>query len=201
MAERMVNHFYQTYVEAVQAVADLVAYGVPATDIDIIESEDDARLPQAVMRGSSQNPAGTGATLGAAVGAGLGALVGVGAVTIPYADPLFAAGWFVCCLTFAGIGASAGLLLGAIARLRVRRDPAHAIAVRLQAGEHLVMARVDEHAVPQVAEVLARRHTVPGGRDAVEPTYDMEPVIDDRTPAEEAAAIHRREQTLQYKSE
>ncbi len=201
MAQRMLNHFYPTYAEAVQAVADVTAFGIPTDDISLIESDADARLPPEVMRDSAQNPAGTGATLGAAIGAGLGALAGVGAVAIPYTDPLVAAGWVVTCVTLAGVGALAGFLIGILFVARVRKDPAHATATRLQRGEHLVMVRVDDHTAPQVQQLLARPHALPPGARRVEPAYDMEPVLDTRTVPQEAAAIHRSEREVQYRSE
>ena len=158
MAQRTVNHLYPTYADAVQAVADLTTLGVPVDDISLVESETDARLPQDVVLDSARNPVGAGATLGAAVGAGLGALQGIGAIALPYMDQLLLAGWFVTCLTLAGAGAVIGSLVGMVSSLGIRNKPAHSLATALQRGEHLVMvARVDERAVPQVEAALARR--------------------------------------------
>ena len=56
MALRMVSRFYVTYADAVQAVADLGAVGIPDADISLIESEDDARLPADVAKDAAQPP-------------------------------------------------------------------------------------------------------------------------------------------------
>ncbi len=56
MALRTIDHFYRTYAEAVQVVADLTAEGVPAADINLIESESDPRLPAEVAAGRGAEP-------------------------------------------------------------------------------------------------------------------------------------------------
>ncbi len=201
MAQRMLNHFYPTYAEAVQAVADVTAFGIPTDDISLIESDADARLPPEVMRDSAQNPAGTGATLGAAIGAGLGALAGVGAVAIPYTDPLVAAGWVVTCVTLAGVGALAGFLIGILFVARVRKDPAHATATRLQTrrapgdGTRGRPYRAAGAAAAGAAARAAARRT-PGRAGLRHGTRAGHPHR-----AAGAAAIHRSEREVQYRSE
>ena len=198
MAFRTIDHFYRTYTEAVQVVADLTAEGVPASDISLIDNESDPRLPSEVSEDMAQNPAGTGATMVAVVGGGIGALAGVGAISIPYIDPLVSTGWVLPTLTFAGIGAVIGALLGAVTRVGVTNRKAHTIAEGLTRGQHLVVVRVDELFAAQVEAILNRpRPTGP----VPEPAFDMEPVVDTRTVPEERAAIDTEERTLQYKSE
>ena len=198
MASRTFDHFYRTYTEAVQVVADLTAEGVPASDINLIDNESDPRLPSDVSEDTAQNPAGTGATLGSFVGGGIGALAGVGAITIPFIDPLVTTGWVLPTLTFAGIGAVTGALLGAVTRLGITNRKAHTIAEGLTRGQHLVVVRVDELFAAQVEAILNRPRTVGPEPD---PAYDMEPVVDNRTVPEERADIRREERTVQYKSE
>ena len=198
MAQRTIDHFYRTYVEAVQVVADLTAEGVPAADINLIESEADPRLPSEVAEDAAQNPAGTGATMGAVVGGGIGALAGVGAITIPFIDPIVQTGWVLPTVTFAGVGALIGALLGAVTKVGVTNRKAHSIAEGLTRGQHLVVVRVDESFAAQIEAIMTRpRATGP----LPDPAYDMEYVADPRTPAQEAAAIHREERAVQYKSE
>ena len=198
MAQRVIDHFYPTYAEAVQVVADLTAQGVPAADINLIESESDPRLPAEVADDTAQNPAGTGASLGTAIGGCLGALVGVGAVTIPLLDPLVQAGWVVPTVTGAGIGAVIGAVVGAVTRAGVTNRKAHTIAAGLTRGQHLVVVRVDEAYAAQVEALLAQpRATGP----LPDPAYDMEPVDDERSAGQVAADLRRAERTVQYKSE
>ena len=198
MAEQTIDHFYRTYVEAVQVVADLTAEGVSPADINMIESESDPRLPSEVMQDTAQNPAGTGATMGALVGAGIGALAGVGAITIPFLNPLVQTGWVVPTITLAGVGAIIGAVLGAVTRVGVTNRKAHVIAERLNRGEHLVVVRVDDAIATQVEAIMTRpRATGP----LPDPAYDMEYTGDRRNPVQETAAIHREERTIQYKSE
>jgi hypothetical protein len=198
MAQRTIDHFYRTYEEAVQVVADLTAMGVPAADISLIESESDPRLPSEVAEDAAQNPAGTGATMGAVVGGGIGVLDGVGAITIPYTEGLVQTGWVLPMLAFAGVGAIIGAVLGAVTRVGVTNRKAHVLASGLQRGQYLVVVQVDEAFAAQVEAVLNQPRTVVPGPA---PAYDMEPVYDTRTPAEEAAAIHREEREIQYKGD
>ena len=198
MTQRTIDHFYPTYVEAVEVVADLTAAGISATDVSLIESETDARLPQDVATDTAQNPAVTGATLGAAIGAGIGALDGVGAIAIPFTDPLVATGWVLPCVVFAIVLGIVGAIVGAVTRLGVRNKEAHTIASQLQRGQHLVMVRVEEVNVPTVEAILNRPRTRPPGQRGPEPVYSYEQTGDMRTPSEEAAAIHRAEQKIQF---
>jgi hypothetical protein len=198
MAQRAIDHFYRTYEEAVQVVADLTSMGVPAANISLIESESDPRLPSEVAEDAAQNPAGTGATMGAVVGGGIGVLDGVGAITIPYTEGLVQTGWVLPMLAFAGVGAIIGAVLGAVTRVGVTNRKAHVLASGLQRGQYLVVVQVDEAYAAQVEAVLNQPRTVSPG---AAPVYDMEPVYDPRTPAQEAADIHREEREIQYKSE
>ena len=196
MVERTIDHLYNTYEEAVQVVADLTAAGVPATDISLIEGENDARLPRDVVADSAQNPAGTGATLGAAIGAGIGVLEGVGAISLPFLTPLTTAGWIVPTLVLAGIGAAIGAAIGAVTKLGVTNTKAHSLAAGLQRGQHLVMAKVPEDMAAQAQAIMAAKRDLPPDYPTPEPDYDMEYVADHRSVAQERAAIHRQEREL-----
>lgn len=198
MAQRILDHFYPTYAEAVQVVADLTALGVPASDINVIDSESDARLPRDVADDTAQNPAGTGATLGAVIGGGIGALAGVGAITVSLLDPLVQAGWLVPTVTLAGVGAVTGAIVGAVTRLGVTNRKAHIIAAGLTRGKHLVVVRVEDAHAAKVDAVLRQPRATSA---APEPAFDMEPVDDTRSAGQVAADLRREERTVQYKSE
>ncbi len=198
MAQQTIDHVYRTYAEAVQVVADLTAEGVPPAAISMIESEADPRLPREVSQDTAQSPAATGATMGSVVGGGIGALAGVGAIAIPFLDPLVQTGWVVPTITLAGVGAVLGAILGAVTRVGVTNRKAHGIAEALTRGEHLVVVQVDDSFAAQVEAIMIRPRSAASLPD---PAYDMEYVDDTRSPAQEAAAIHRAERTVQYKSE
>jgi hypothetical protein len=194
MALRMVSRFYLSYSDAVQAVADLVAAGVPDSDISLIESEDDARLPPEVAQDTAQAPAVAGATLGVGIGGGLGVLVGVGAIAFPLLDPIVELGWVVPTVIGALIGAAIGALVGVVTKMGVINRQAHSFASGLQRGEHLVMVRIDETRVPQIEAILARTHvrTPPVALPPTEPPPTLEQTRE---------AIYRDEQRIQYSSE
>ena len=202
MVQRTVDHFYPSYADAVQGVADLTAAGIPAGNVSLIESGTDARLPSGVLNDTAQSPAVTGATLGAAIGGGIGALDGVGAITIPYTEPLVATGWVLPCVVFAVVFAVIGAAVGAVTKLGVSNRSAHRIASRLKQGQHLVLVQVDDSQVAMVERVLAASRPLPASqRLEPEPAYTMEPTGDTRTVPEERAAIRRAETDIQYSSE
>lgn len=198
MAQRTIDHFYRTYVEAVQVVADLNAAGVPSGDISLIESEADPRLPAEVAEDAAQNPAGTGATMGAVVGGGIGLLDGVGAITVPYTDQLVQSGWILPTLAFAGVGAAIGAVIGAVTKVGVTNRKAHVIAEGLTRGQYLVLVRADDSVAGEIEAIMAKPRVASPGPA---PVYDTEYVDDTRSPAQEAAAIHRAERNIDYTSE
>ena len=176
MVQRTIDRFYPSYAEAVQVVADLTSSGIPAGNISLIESELDGRLPQDVTNSAAQNPIVTGLTLGAAIGGGLGALDGVGAISLPYLEPLARTGWILPCVVFAVVFGLVGALIGAIARRTLKNPASLDVASRLQRGQHLVMVRVDESEIAPVESILSRTHTIPQAALATsEPLYDGPP--------------------------
>ncbi len=190
MVQRTIDQFYPSYAEAVQVVADLTSAGIPPADVSLIDSETDARLPGGVATDNTQNPVVTGATLGATVLGGLGVLAGVGAITLPFADPLVATGWVLPFVVFAVVGALVGAAIGALVRLGLKNKPGRAIATRLQRGQQLVMVRADDSQIPLVEGILARRHVVPpAALDTTEPLYDVDVPVTARTNVDEVAPV------------
>ena len=199
MAARMVSRFFVTYPDAAQAVADLTAAGIPAADISLIQSEEDARLPPDVALDAAQAPAVTGATLGAGIGGGIGVLFGVGAIAIPVFDPVVQFGWLAPTLIGALLGAGAGALFGIATRLGVTNQQAHAFAEGLQRGEYLVMVRADESRAGSIQQVMARTQA---RRAAEAPALDAAlPDGPDETPEDPTEAMGRTEARIQYISE
>ena len=190
MAQRTIDQFYPTYAEAVQVVADLTSSGVSPANVSLIDSELDARLPQGIAAEGVQNPVTTGATLGAAIGGGLGVLAGVGAIVIPFADPLVATGWVLPGVVFAVVGGLIGAGIGALVRLGVKNKSGHAIASRLQRGQQLVMVRAEDSEVALVQSIMARSHVIPtAALDTTEPLYDVDVPVMARTNVDEVAPV------------
>jgi hypothetical protein len=161
MAQTTVSHLFASYDEAVLAVADLQTAGLPADDIDLIESEADARLPAGVAEDVAQPPAMAGATIGAGIGGGLGVLIGVGAVSVPFLNPVVQTGWVLPTVIGAGIGGAIGAVVGMVTRLGVTSQQAHSVAEGLQRGQYLVMARVDDSVAAQALAMLRRPRAAP----------------------------------------
>ncbi len=196
MPQQTPRRFYPTYAAAAQAVASLAAHGVPASDISLIESVTDARLPRDAASDSALPPARLGATLGAAIGGGIGLLDGLGSITLPGVPSFAAWGWFVPALLFAGLGACGGAAVGSVTGVGVRDKESHWLAQGFRRGGHLVMARVDAAAAPQVEAILAGPLETP----VPEPLFASEPATA-TSPASEIASIYRRERAIDYKSE
>lgn len=194
MALRMVSRFYFTFPDAVQALADLTTAGIPSSDISLIESDNDARLPPEVAADSAQSPAVGGATLGGGICGGLGVLIGVGAIDFPGLGVLAGMGWLVPTIIGTITGAVIGALLGIVTQFGVVSRQAHSFAAGLQRGEHLVMVRVDETQVAQIEALLANTHRQP----AAEAPMPPQPLL---TPEQTRDRIHREEERIQYTSD
>jgi hypothetical protein len=169
MAQTTISHLFASYDEAVLAVADLQTAGVPADDIDLIESEADARLPAGVADDVAQPPAVAGATIGAGIGGGIGALIGVGAISVPFLNPVAQTGWLLPTVIGAGVGGAIGAVIGTITKLGVTSQQAHSVAEGLQRGQHLVMVRVDDSVAAQALAMLRRPRAAPTAMPPVPP--------------------------------
>ena len=190
MSVRNVSRFYLAYDTAAQAVADLIAAGVPEADISLIQSEDDRRLPPEIARDDAQPPAIVGAKLGGGIGGGIGALLGIGAVTIPGLEALAHAGWFLDLLVGALAGALLGAVVGIVTGMGVTTRHAHRFAEGLQRGRPLVLVRTDDADSARIEAVLARTH------HSVASEVPLPAVA-----AEERAAIHRGQETIHHGGE
>lgn len=110
----------------------------------------DQRDVYSVAEGAATGAEGasTGAVLGGITGGILGWLVGIGALVIPGAGPILAAGALATTLGAAALGAVAGGLIGALVDLGVPEDDARQYEGSVRAGSLLltVHARSDEQA-------------------------------------------------------
>ena len=101
--------------------------------------------------------AGTGATVGTVLGGGAGLLAGIGALAIPGAGPVVAAGWLVATLTGAGVGAATGGLIGSLTGAGLSDADANVYAEGVRRGGTLVIVRADDDAAPRIEAIRDSR--------------------------------------------
>lgn len=120
---------------------------VPA-QVSILARDEVGAPTRADVTSEGAEGARTGAVLGGVTGGALGWLVGIGALVIPGAGPLLAAGALATALGGAALGAVAGGLIGALVDLGVPEDDARGYQDSLRAGQVLltVRAATDEQA-------------------------------------------------------
>jgi hypothetical protein len=106
---------YATPNLAENAVDHLVEIGFNNADISVLLPDDETTRAFAHQK-HTKAPEGTatGATAGGVIGGALGLLAGVGALAIPGAFPLFAAGPIVAALAGVGAGGALGGIVGAL---------------------------------------------------------------------------------------
>jgi hypothetical protein len=148
MATRTTTRLHGTRDEAGKSVRAFEAAGGPHADVSVVGSGRDGASGGAgeATTGTGRG-AGIGATLGTLLGGGAGLMAGIGALPIPGAGPVVAAGWLVAVLTGAGagagVGAAAGGLLGSLTGAGGDEGDAHV---------HAEAARRDGAALPVRAE-------------------------------------------------
>jgi hypothetical protein len=163
MTTRTITGLYDTYDDAAQTVRDLAAAGVPDADVSLVANNVDDRY--ALKEESDATPDfETGATIGMVAGGGAGLLAGLGLLAIPGVGPVVAAGWLVATAVGAGAGAGAGAatggVIGSLTSAGVSSEHAHVYAEGVRRGGTLVTARVEEHRVAAVEEIMRRHSSV-----------------------------------------
>lgn len=159
---RTVTGLFDDYSDASDAVGELVASGIPDSDISIVSSNADNRHDSDGSN-AAEDAAG-GAGLGAAIGGAGGLLAGLGLVAIPGVGPVVAAGWLaataVGAVGGAVVGGAAGGIVGALTASGVPEDDAHVYAEGVRRGGTLVTAKVDDQLVPEAERILGQTSSV-----------------------------------------
>ena len=137
--------------QARSAIAALESSGFIATDISVLSGYADHDINGVQQTGigrtrevghTNATKAPEGATAGVATGGALGGLagwlVGIGALTIPGAGPLIAAGPILAALSGAALGATTGGLGGALLGYGLPEYEAKLYAGRLESGHILI---------------------------------------------------------------
>lgn len=147
--------------EARNVVNQLENAGFDGDDISLVAN--DATGEYQTSTGSEladSNATGAGATTGAVAGGALGVLAGLGALAIPGIGPVIAAGPLLAGLAGAGVGALAGGMLGALVDAGVPEEEARYYTEGVRRGGTLVVAKVDDGASDEAAEIMNRNHAV-----------------------------------------
>lgn len=154
---RMITHSYDSYDEAVRAVNNLEAAGVPHEDVSLVSGDKTRTASTGVSGDTADNAttgAGTGASIGTVLGGGAGVLAGLGMLAIPGIGPIVAAGWLIATVTGAGIGAAAGGLVGSLTGAGVSEEDATGYAEHVGRGGTLVTVRASDEMATKVESIL-----------------------------------------------
>ena len=119
------------------AVDRLTAAGFSTEDVSVLMSGMEGSKEAAPERNTKAD-ATTGLAVGGVVGGTLGLLAGIGAVVIPGAGPLIAAGPIVASLAGLGVGGAVGGLVGALVGLGIPEYEAKLYDGRVKDGEVLL---------------------------------------------------------------
>ena len=146
---KTVTGLFDSHDEALVAVSELKAIGVPDKEISVVANNSSGWHEQDGHDTSNAAEGATGgAGLGAAVGGAGGLLAGLGIMAIPGLGPVVAAGWLaataVGALGGAVIGGAAGGIVGALTEAGVPEADAHVYAEGVRRGGSLVTARVGD---------------------------------------------------------
>lgn len=116
------------------AVDRLTAAGFSTQDVSVLMSG----MEEFATERNAKMDATTGIAVGGVVGGTLGLLAGIGAVAIPGAAPLIAAGPIVASLAGLGVGGAVGGLVGALVGLGIPEYEAKLYGGRVKDGEVLL---------------------------------------------------------------
>jgi hypothetical protein len=148
--------------DAQAAVKDLLASGIARDDIGFMANERHAAPPGAEARREVDTAPASGALAGAGAGAAVGGAAGLALALVPLAipgvGPIVAAGTLASVLAGAGIGAVTGGLIGALTRLGVPEETAHAYAEGVRRGGIVVTVAAEGEAQAGKAVAIFKRH-------------------------------------------
>lgn len=145
------TRLYDDYSVAQRVVTELEAAGLSSGDISIVANNTvnaiDVKRKKIVDRdrdGVDDRTEGAeaGAGIGAAIAGGAGLLAGLGLIALPGLGPVVAAGWLASTALGAGVGATAGAIIGALTQAGVPEEEAEVYAEGIRRGGTLVSARV-----------------------------------------------------------
>ncbi len=152
---------FESRASAEAAVDRLTAAGFSTQEVSVLMSGADASK-QVETEKNTKEDATTGVAVGGVVGGTLGLLAGIGAIVIPGAAPLIAAGPLVASLAGLGVGGAVGGLVGALVGLGIPEYEAKLYDDRVKDGEVLLSI----HCV--CSEEVAKARAILGEAGAVD---------------------------------
>lgn len=157
-----ISRLFDDRNDALRAVQELEAAGVPRDDISFVSNNSDNWHKGADHDRDGDGVddraegAGTGAGVGAAIGGAAGLLAGLGMLAIPGIGPVVAAGWLASTAAGAVAGSAAGGIIGALTQAGVSREDAELYAEGVRRGGTLVSTRVADADQARLDAVLQR---------------------------------------------
>lgn len=157
-----VTGLFDNRVDAVGAVSELKAAGVPTEEISIVTNKVEGQAAErsapdrTVDNNMAESGTADGAAIGGVLGGGAGLLAGLGALTIPGLGPVLGVGWLITTAIGAAVGASGGGLIGALVGAGVDNDHAQIYVERIRSGGTLVSVRVPDKDVPTIEAIIIK---------------------------------------------
>lgn len=157
-----VTGLFQDRNDAVAAVREIKAAGVPEVEISLVTNRSEGQSTErsagdkTVDNNMAETGAAGGAQIGGLLGGGAGLLAGLGALTIPGIGPVIGAGWLVATAIGAAVGASGGGILGALVGAGVDNDDAQVYVEGIRRGGTLVSVRVPDDEVPTIEAIMTK---------------------------------------------
>jgi hypothetical protein len=143
---------FASRASAEAAVDQLTAAGFSTQDVSVLMSGMEGSKEFAAERNTKAD-ATTGVAVGGVLGGTLGLLAGIGAVAIPGAGPLIAAGPIAASLAGLGVGGAVGGLVGALVGLGIPEYEAKLYGGRVKDGEVLLSIHCDR--CEEVSDAMA----------------------------------------------
>jgi hypothetical protein len=149
---------FDDYAAGSQAVRDMEAAGLNASDISIVASNSDGWYSDKKPRKHDGTAEGAeiGAGIGVVAGGAAGLLAGLGMLAIPGVGPVVAAGWLASTAAGAAAVGVAGGIMGALTGLGVGGEDAAVYAEGVRRGCTIVTARVPNGELSRYEVILDR---------------------------------------------
>ena len=155
----MSRSVFDRFDDAVRAVRDLEAAGIPPRDISLVANDVDGKR-KSIATTDAGTGAGTGAAIGGVAGGAAGVLAGLGMLAIPGVGPIVAAGWLVATAVGTAAGGAAGAAVGGITGTFIAAgiDPNDAdfYAETIRRGGSVVTAKTDDEHLAVTQQLLSR---------------------------------------------
>lgn len=158
---RTIMAIYDELEDAYQTIETLRDAGIDRSNISLVTSDPDKEYaPYFQEAGVARDEPVEGVLAGGAIGGITGLLLGLGALAIPGIGPVVAAGPLVSGLVGAGIGATGGGLIGALAKAGIPEDEAGYYLEGIRRGGTLVAVTVMNYQADDVTQILKNSNPI-----------------------------------------